>query len=93
VAYENSYGLVRHLVAAHSAAPQPLADILTARLYLTQVSRQVGESAIQLHGGMGMTTETLASRLAVRSITGAFDHGDSAQCLDWLTARTLAEAA
>ena len=31
VAYENSYGLIRHLVTAHSAAPQPLADILTAR--------------------------------------------------------------
>ena len=93
VAYENSYGLIRHLVTAHSAAPQPLADILTARLYLNQVSRQVGESAIQLHGGMGMTTETLASRLAVRAISTAFDQGDSAQCLDWLCAQTLAQAA
>ncbi len=93
VAYENSYGMTRHLVAAHAAAPQPLKDVLTAKLYMNKVSRKVGETAIQLHGGMGMTTETQASRLAVRAITGAFDYGDSAQCLDWLTARTLAEAA
>ncbi len=92
VAYENTFGMTRQLVLAHDAAPQPLKDILTARLYMNKVSRPVGEAAIQLHGGMGMTTETQASRLAVRAITGAFDFGDSAQCLDWLVARTLAEA-
>lgn len=93
VAYENTFGMSRHLVLAHSAAPQPLKDILTAKLYMNKVARQVGEAAIQLHGGMGMTTETQASRMAVRAITGAFDYGDSAQCLDWLAAHTLAEAA
>jgi alkylation response protein AidB-like acyl-CoA dehydrogenase len=93
VAYENTFGMTRHLVLAHSTAPQPLQDILTAKLYMNKVSRQVGEAAIQLHGGMGMTTETQASRLAVRAISGAFDWGNSAQCLDWLAARTLAEAA
>lgn len=93
VAYENAYGMTRHLVLAHAAAPQPLQDILTAKLYLASVSRMVGESAIQLHGGMGMTTETQASRLAVRAISGALDYGDAGQCLDWLTARTVAEAA
>lgn len=93
VAYENTFGMTRHLVLAHDAHPQSLKDILMAKLYMNQVSRQVGETAIQLHGGMGMTTETLAARMAVRSITGAFDWGDSAQCLDWLAAHTLAEAA
>jgi alkylation response protein AidB-like acyl-CoA dehydrogenase len=93
VAYENTFGMSRHLVLAHSVAPQPLKDILTAKLYMNKVARQVGEAAIQLHGGMGMTTETQASRMAVRAITGAFDYGDSAQCLDWLAAHTLAEAA
>jgi alkylation response protein AidB-like acyl-CoA dehydrogenase len=92
VAYENSYGLTRHLVASHCDCPQPLADILAAKLYVNQVSRQIGEAAIQLHGGMGMSTETLAARLAVRAISGTFAHGDSAQCLDWLTAHTLAAA-
>lgn len=92
VAYENTFGMTRHLVSAHDAQPQPLKEILTAKLYMNQVSRQVGETAIQLHGGMGMTTETQASRIAVRAITGAFDWGDSAQCLDWLAAHTLAEA-
>ena len=93
VAYENAYGMTRHLVLAHSAAPQPLQDILGAKLYMGKTSRMVGETAIQLHGGMGMTTETLASRIAVRAIAQAFEFGDQAQCLDWLTARTLAEAA
>ena len=93
VAYENTSGMTRQLVLSHDAAPQPLKDILTAKLYMNKVARQVGEAAIQLHGGMGMTTETQAARLAVRAITAAFDYGDSAQCLDWLAARTLAEAA
>lgn len=93
VAYENTFGMTRHLVLAHDAKPQPLKDILMAKLYMNQVSRQVGETAIQLHGGMGMTTETQAARMAVRAITGAFDWGNSAQCLDWLAAHTLAEAA
>ncbi len=92
VACENTLGMSRRLVLSHSTAPQPFKDILTAKLYMNKVARQAGESAIQLHGGMGMTTETLASRLAVRAITTAFDHGDSAQCLDWLAAHTLAEA-
>ena len=93
VAYENTFGMSRQLVLAHSAAPQPLKDILSAKLYMNKVARQVGEAAIQLHGGMGMTTETQAARLAVRAITSAFEYGDSAQCLDWLAARTLEEAA
>ena len=93
VAYENAFGMTRHLVLVHDANPQSLKEILTAKLYMNQVSRQVGETAIQLHGGMGMTTETLAARMAVRAISGAFDWGDSAQCLDWLAAHTLAEAA
>jgi alkylation response protein AidB-like acyl-CoA dehydrogenase len=92
VAYENAYGMTRQLVTAHAASPQAPTDILAAKLYMNQVARQLGESAIQLHGGMGMSAETLAARLAVRAITGAFDHGDSAQCLDWLTAQTLAQA-
>jgi alkylation response protein AidB-like acyl-CoA dehydrogenase len=90
VAYENAFGMTRHLVLVHDANPQSLKEILTAKLYMNQVSRQVGETAIQLHGGMGMTTETLAARMAVRAISGAFDWGDSAQCLDWLAAHTLA---
>lgn len=93
VAYENTYGMTRRLVLAHNTQAQSLQDILTCRLYMNKVSRDIGEAAIQLHGGMGMTTETQASRLAVRAITSAFDFGNRAQCLDWLTEHTLAEAA
>ncbi len=93
VAYENAFGLTRHLVLAHATAPQPLQEIFAAKLYLGKTSRMIGETAIQLHGGMGMTTETQAARLAVRAIAQAFEFGDPARCLDWLTAHTLAKAA
>jgi alkylation response protein AidB-like acyl-CoA dehydrogenase len=42
---------------------------------LAQTGRRVGESAIQLHGGMGMTEELLAARLAKRVIYAGFEHG------------------
>ena len=93
VAYENAYGMVRQMVLTHAQAPLPLEQVLLAKLYMASVSRMQGEATIQLHGGMGMTTEMLAARLAVRAITSAFDAGDRAQCLDWLTAHTLAKAA
>jgi alkylation response protein AidB-like acyl-CoA dehydrogenase len=93
VAYENAFGLVRHLIQTHASGPLSLTQVFTAKLYLASVGRMIGEAAIQLHGGMGMATETLASRLAVRSITGTFEFGDRAQCLDWLSGHTEAKAA
>ena len=95
VAYENARGLVLNQVEhvqAHGLSDHPYKMTLI-KLYLASLARLVSESAIQLHGGMGMTTETQAARLAVRAITSAFDWGDNAQCLDWLVARNLAEAA
>ena len=50
------------------------------------------EVAIQLHGGMGMTWETLVARLAMHSLMGSMSYGDTGQCLDWLTAKTIALA-
>lgn len=93
VAFENASGLVQRLVA--QARPDRVGaarDLALLKLYVGNVSRMLSEVAIQLHGGMGMTWETLVARLAMHSLMGSLQFGDSSQCLDWLTARTLADA-
>lgn len=94
VAYENGRGLVRQLVlAAGDATTDAEArarEVAMAKLYLDDAGRQIAEAAIQLHGGMGMSRETLAARIAVQSLTCGLRYGDSAQCLDLLAAHALA---
>jgi alkylation response protein AidB-like acyl-CoA dehydrogenase len=91
VAYENTSGLVRRLVEQAEAADpaQCSRDVVLAKLYAAQVARMVSESAIQLHGGMGMTWEMLAARLAMLAMAGSLQYGDAAECLDWLTAQEM----
>ncbi len=48
-------------------------------LYLREQAVEFAQSVIQLHGGMGMTQETLAARLATRLIALAFRFGDTYQ--------------
>ena len=60
---------------------------------MSGISRMLAESAIQLHGGMGMTLEMPVARLAMHSLAGSLQSGDKSQCLDWLTAQTVADAA
>ena len=93
VAYENASGMVRPLVeqavrdhAGHAR------DIALVKLSLGHISRKWSESGIQLHGGMGMTCETLVARLALHSLIGSSQYGDQAQCLDWLATQSVAEA-
>jgi alkylation response protein AidB-like acyl-CoA dehydrogenase len=95
VAYENISGLVSRLIrqADEDSLALTARDVVLAKFYAADVARMVSESSIQLHGGMGMTWEMLAARLAVQTMTGSLRYGDRAQCLDWLTAQTLAEAA
>lgn len=93
VAYENASGMVRRLVEQASAAQPGVArDIALVKLYVGNASRMWSEVAIQLHGGMGMTWETLVARLAMHSLMGSMSYGDTGQCLDWLTAKTVALA-
>jgi alkylation response protein AidB-like acyl-CoA dehydrogenase len=91
VSYENARGLVRSLVLQHAHAPDPR-QIARARLYVQTIGRKVGESAIQLHGGMGMSEETLAARLAMHVLMTGLQYGDASDCLDWLSARMANEA-
>jgi len=85
VAYENARGLVRDQVLQHARAPDGRQVALT-RLYVQQVGRTVGESTIQLHGGMGMSQETLAARLSMHALMAGLQFGDRSSCLDWLAA-------
>lgn len=91
VAYENARGLVREQVLQHAQAPDARQVALT-RLYLQSVGRSIGESTIQLHGGMGMSQETLAARLAMHALMSGLSFGDKSQVFDWLVAGTAAEA-
>jgi alkylation response protein AidB-like acyl-CoA dehydrogenase len=90
VAYENARGLVRERILQHARKPDAR-QVALARLYVQQVGRTLGESAIQLHGGMGMSQETLAARLALQVFMAGQRFGDKAACLDWLTAGFAAE--
>ncbi|MEY4976985.1 MAG: hypothetical protein RIQ97_2180 [Pseudomonadota bacterium] len=95
VAYENLHGLVRRQVlhaqdqGLHSAER----ETVVIRRYAAQVSRQVAESAIQLHGGMGMSWEMPVARLAMHAMAVGLQYGHPAQTLDWLSARSLADVA
>ncbi len=82
VAYENTRGLVLHLL--RQPAP-PWRDIAFAKLRLGEAGRFVAEQAIQVHGGMGMTEELPATRLARRILMAEFEYGDR----HWQAARLL----
>jgi alkylation response protein AidB-like acyl-CoA dehydrogenase len=84
VAYENARGLVREQVLLQAARAPDKRQVALTRLYVQQVGRTIGESTIQLHGGMGMSTETLAARLALHVFMAGLRFGDRSACLDWL---------
>jgi alkylation response protein AidB-like acyl-CoA dehydrogenase len=101
VAYENLSGLARQMVSQVAADSLPTvsgaadftSELAMLKLYTATVSRQVAESAIQLHGGMGMTLELQAPRLAMSVLATSLDDGERGECLDWLVERATHPAA
>ena len=94
VAYENARGLVlNHIehIDEHGLNDDPY-KITLIKLYLAGLARLVAESSIQLHGGMGMSWESLVARLAMQAMNGSLQQGGSSECLDWLTVQTLSES-
>jgi alkylation response protein AidB-like acyl-CoA dehydrogenase len=75
--------LVADSLARGQIAPR---DAALAKLYLNQLARRAAEASIQLHGGMGMTAELPATRLARRLIVTEFEHGHRAHQLRRLAA-------
>ncbi|XAH23975.1 acyl-CoA dehydrogenase family protein [Xylophilus sp. GW821-FHT01B05] len=90
VAYENARGLVRQLVLALDARGDAvLRQVSLAKLYLSVTGRQVAEATIQLHGGIGMSRELPAARLAMHALSCSLQWGDRFAQLDRLAAEPV----
>jgi alkylation response protein AidB-like acyl-CoA dehydrogenase len=76
-AYANLRALVVHVIEiiARDGDP-PLEGTSLVKLRLSDVSRFVAHTAIQVHGGMGITEELQAARLAKRILMADFEYGD-----------------
>jgi len=88
VAYESARGLVKDVtedLSVNPAADQR--DAALTKLYLATVGRTVAESAIQMHGGMGMTVEMPAARLAMHTLMCNLQYGDRYHYLDALSSQ------
>jgi alkylation response protein AidB-like acyl-CoA dehydrogenase len=56
------------------------------KLKVNRAARFVGETAVQLHGAIGMTMETQTGRLFARLTAAQISYGDSRHCLSRLVA-------
>lgn len=80
VRFLGARGLLMHAMALATDAGTP-PDVLgrtlrLAKLSMAETARACAEGAIQMHGGMGMSEEVLATRLAQRLIASEFRYGD-----------------
>jgi alkylation response protein AidB-like acyl-CoA dehydrogenase len=76
VAYENLRALTNHTLRLAAAEPdRPWSEVALVKLRLTDVSRLLAHTAIQVHGGMGVTEELPATRLAKRILMSDFEYG------------------
>jgi len=77
VKYLGARGLMTHCLHAHEHQAADLRRTLRlAKVSLAESARACAEAAIQMHGGMGVSEEVLATRLAQRLIASEFRHGD-----------------
>ncbi|WP_043343712.1 acyl-CoA dehydrogenase family protein [Belnapia moabensis] len=77
VEYENLRGLIlQALRAAGAGDGLSWRDIAFAKLRLGEAGRFIAQSAIQCHGGIGMTEALPAIRLARRIMMAEFEFGD-----------------
>ena len=90
VAYENVRGMVRRRVLALDAGDADARQVSQVKLYLAHTARQNAESCIQLHGGIGMSRELPAARLAMHALSCSLLWGDRFAHLDRLAASTTA---
>lgn len=73
VEYENLRGLAAQ---ALRTGGEDWRDIAFAKLRLGEAGRFIAQAAIQCHGGMGMTEDVAAIRLARRIMMAEFEFGD-----------------
>lgn len=87
VRYRAARGLLRHAFSEYDDAAPGLARTLRLmKVALAETARMCAEGAIQMHGGMGMSEEVLATRLAQRLLTSEFRYGDRLLHTAWLLA-------
>ena len=77
VKYLGAKGLVIHCFHEHEQNAADLRRTLRlAKVSLAESARACAEAAIQMHGGMGVSEEVLATRLAQRLLASEFRYGD-----------------
>ncbi len=74
VDYENARAQWQAALAAWARGELTARTTALLQLSMARIGRTVAQSVIQLHGGMGMTEELLAARLAKRLIVNAFEN-------------------
>lgn len=72
--------------AGSAPSPERRRALDATKLKLNTAARFLAESAVQLHGGIGMTRESLTGQLFARLTTAQLSHGDSRACLNRLVA-------
>jgi alkylation response protein AidB-like acyl-CoA dehydrogenase len=76
VRYESARGMLQECLRHDLTDPEQTRRLRLLKLCLGDAARFSAQAAIQLHGGMGMSEETLAARLAQRLITNEYRFGD-----------------
>lgn len=76
VRYESARGMLQECLRHALTEPDQSRRLRLLKLCLGDAARFCAQAAIQLHGGMGMSEETLAARLAQRLITNEYRYGD-----------------
>jgi alkylation response protein AidB-like acyl-CoA dehydrogenase len=77
VRYQAAKGLVLHAFNEYDAGSAALDRTLRLmKVSLAESARASAEAAIQMHGGMGVSEEVLATRLAQRLLASDFRYGD-----------------
>lgn len=77
VRYLAGRGLLMSACADYgSSAPDLARTLALMKVTLAESARMCAEGAIQMHGGMGMSEEVLATRVAQRLLTSEFRYGD-----------------
>lgn len=77
VRYLGAKGLLMHAFREYESGAAGLRRTLRLmKVALAESARACAESAIQMHGGMGVSEEVLATRLAQRLLASEFRYGD-----------------
>jgi alkylation response protein AidB-like acyl-CoA dehydrogenase len=81
-ALESARGLVEHAAALPADAPGALLAALTSKQHVTRIAAEVARDCIQLHGGVGFTSEYVPHIYLKRAKLNEVLHGTRTAVLD-----------